>query len=65
MLDQWGQWSPWPKEKKQNIKYIKCGFEFSCFIFIQYFLAFTKNTVFFKFKFSLNFDSFCEFLFGF
>ena len=53
-----------PNGRKQNIKYIKHGFEFSCSIFVQYFLDFTKNT-FSLFKFLLNFDSFCEFLSGF
>ena len=59
-----GNGPPWPNGKKQNIKYIKHGFEFSCSIFVQYFLTFTKNTLS-LFKFSLNFDSFCEFLSGF
>ena len=63
-LDQRGQWPPQPNEKKQNIKYIKLGFEFLCSIFVQYFPAFTKDTLS-LFKFLLNFDSFCEFLFGF
>ena len=36
-----------PNGRKQNIKYIKHGFEFSCSIFVQYFPAFTKKYTFF------------------
>ena len=46
MLDWGANGTPWPNEKKQNIKHIKRGFEFSSFIFAQYFPTFTKNTVF-------------------
>ena len=64
MLGLRGQRPSRPNEKWQNIKYIKLGFEFPCSIFVQYFHTYTKIT-FSLFKFSLNFDSFCEFLFEF
>ena len=57
MLGPGGAMAPPPNEKKQNIKYIKLGFEFSYSIFVQYFQVFTKSTLS-LFKFSLNFDFF-------
>ena len=64
MLGPRGAMAPLSNEKKQNIKYIKLGFEFSCSIFVQYFQVFTKSTLS-LFKFSLNFDFFVVICLGF